>query len=69
MRDDPIVAEVRSVRERLAAQFGFDVHSIFSDLRERQAKLGDRVVRRQRARGTEQAAAPDRDSVVLHPGR
>lgn len=69
MRDDPIVAEVRSVREQLAAQFGFDVHSIFRDLRERQAKLGDRVVRRQRAPETEHAAAPDRDSVVLHSGR
>ena len=69
MWDDPIVAEVRSVRERLAAQFGFDVHSIFADLRKRQAKLGGRLVRRQRAPETEQAAAPDRNSAALHPGR
>jgi len=69
MWDDPIVAQVRSAGERLAAQFEFDVHAIFADLRRRQAELGGRLVRRKRPWETEQVAAPDRDSAVLHPGR
>ena len=69
MLNDPIVEEVRSVREQLAAQFGFDAHSIFVDLRKKQATLGGRLVRRTRASDTEQAAAPDRDFAALHPGR
>ncbi len=48
MRKDPVVEEVRSVRERLAAEFGFDVHAIFEDLRKRQSELGDRLVQRKR---------------------
>ena len=45
MWDDPIVAEVRRVREQLAAEFGFDAKAIFEDLRKRQT-LGDRLVSR-----------------------
>lgn len=40
MRDDPIVAEVRRVREQHAAQFGFDLHAIIHDLQERQRASG-----------------------------
>ena len=69
MWEDPIVTEVRKVREQLARQFHFDVHAIFTDLRERQTLLGSRLVRRQRRTKAEQAAAPDQDSAALHPGR
>ena len=69
MWDDPIVNEVRSTRERLAEKFGFDVHAIFADLRERQTKLGAKLVRRGKRPQAEQAAAPNRDSAVLHHGR
>jgi hypothetical protein len=69
MWNDPIVEEVRSVRKQLAAKFGFDVHSIFADLRKRQAMLGSRLVRRSRASDTEQAVPPDRDFAPPHPGR
>jgi hypothetical protein len=48
MRQDPIVAEVRTVRERLAAEFDFDVRAIFADLRKRQAAHGDRLVRQRK---------------------
>jgi hypothetical protein len=48
MYDDPIVDEVRKTRERLAEAFGFDPSAIFEDLRRRQARLGTRLVRRQR---------------------
>jgi hypothetical protein len=69
MSEDPIVSEVRQVREQLARQFNFDVHAIFDDLRRRQLQAGPRLVRRQRPTKAEQAAAPAHDSTSLHPGR
>ena len=69
MRDDPIVAEVRSARERLAAQFDFDVHAIFRELRSNQTRLGTRLVRRERQSTAESAAASRQVSAGLHPGR
>jgi hypothetical protein len=36
MNDDPIVAEVRRIRDELARRFNYDVHAIFADLRARQ---------------------------------
>jgi hypothetical protein len=69
MWEDPIVAEVRSVRERLAAQCGFDVHTVFEDLRQRQTALGGSLVRRRLAPELERAAGPAGGSVALHPGR
>jgi hypothetical protein len=44
MWEDPIVAEVREIREKLAAKFGFDVKAIFADLRKRQGSLGARLI-------------------------
>jgi hypothetical protein len=44
MWEDPIVAEVHRAREKLAAEFNFDVKAIFADLRKRQAAWGDRLV-------------------------
>lgn len=69
MYDDPIVNEVRKTRERLAEKHNFDVGAIFEDLRMRQAKLGKRLVHRERQKIAEQAVAPDRNSAALHPGR
>jgi len=69
MYDDPIVDEVRKIRERLAERHNFDLEAIFGDLRKRQNKVKKRLVRRQRREIAEQAAAPDRDSTSLHPGR
>jgi hypothetical protein len=51
MWEDPIVAEVRRVREELAARFNFDVKAIFEDMRKRETELGDRLVTRKK--GTE----------------
>jgi hypothetical protein len=45
MWEDPIVSDVRRVREQLSAQFDFDLKAIFADLRDRQTALGDRLVR------------------------
>ena len=69
MWEDPIVKEVRQVRDELERQFNFDTKAIFADLRKRQVSLDSRLVRRQRETEIEQATAPDRDSVTLHPGR
>ena len=69
MREDPIVADVRRVREELAAQFNFDIGAIFADIRKRQVGLGSRLVRHKDRKKANEAAAPDRDSTPLHPGR
>ena len=56
MWEDPIVAEVRDIREKLAAKFGFDVEAIFADLRARQGSLGGRLIRQnKRAEPTAEA--------------
>ena len=44
MWEDPIVAEVHRTREKLAAEYNFDVTAFFADLRRRQAALGGRLV-------------------------
>jgi hypothetical protein len=44
MWEDPIVAEVHRIREKLAAEYNFDVKAIFADLRKRQTALGARLV-------------------------
>ena len=36
MNEDPIVEEVRRVRDKLARQFNYDIHAIFADLRARE---------------------------------
>ena len=42
--EDPIVADVRRIREQLSAKLNFDVAAIFADIRSRQASAGDRLV-------------------------
>ncbi len=44
MKNDPIVTEVRNVRQKLAARFNYDLKSIFDDARVRQATSGHQVV-------------------------
>ena len=44
MWEDPIVAEVHRTREKLAAEYNFDVTAFFAGLRKRQAALGGRLV-------------------------
>ena len=45
---DPIVDEVRAIREQLAARFDFDIRKIVNDAQERQASTQARVVSFQR---------------------
>lgn len=44
MWHDPIVEEVRQIRERYAAKFNYDLKAICRDLRVRQKKAGRKVV-------------------------
>jgi len=57
MKNDPIVEETHAVRDRLAAEFGYDVSRIFTDMRSRERLLGDRLKNRQKS--------PDKP---MHPG-
>ena len=63
MRDDPIVAEVRAIRDKLAAECGYDVEEIFRRIRKRQAESGLEHVSLppRRAMPRRDAAAPPSD--------
>lgn len=57
MWEDPIVAEVHRTREKLAAEYNFDIKAFFADLRNRQSALGARLVRQKNR--PNQASQPD----------
>ena len=44
MWKDPIVEEVRKIREKHAAKFRYDLDAICRDLKEQEQKNGSRVV-------------------------
>jgi len=44
MHEDPIVAEVREIRDRLAAKLNYDVRAILKDAQRRQRESGQKVV-------------------------
>lgn len=60
MRNDPIVSEVRAIRDALAAQCGHDIKKIFQKLREQQAESDLQYVRypARRAAPTEGVRVP-----------
>ena len=62
MINDPIVNEVRKIRDELAKKFNYDVDAIFSDLREKQKKYGNRIVNLREQRKGERGSAPDAKS-------
>ncbi len=45
MCDDPIVAEVRRVRDAHAAKFNYDLDAIFRDIKEKERESGLKFVR------------------------
>ena len=65
MWEDPIVAEVHRTREKLAAEFNYDVKAIFADLRKRQVSLGARLIAPKKQ--AEPSAEADRDSGSSRP--
>ena len=44
-KDDPIVAEIRAIRDEYAARHGYDVTRIFADIEMRQKESGRNYVR------------------------
>jgi predicted Holliday junction resolvase-like endonuclease len=55
---DPIVDEVRAIREELAAKFNFDIRKIVEDAQRRQATSQSRVVSFQRPTESLAPSAP-----------
>lgn len=68
MINDPIVNEVRRVRDELARKFNYDVDAIFEDLREKQKKYTGRIVYPEKRSTYEQTASPSQASAARHPG-
>lgn len=60
MWKDPIVEEVRQIRDEYAARFNYDLDAIFQDLKEREAESEERVVRLQRKPGDSEETEPSR---------
>ena len=68
MYDDPIVAEIRRIRDAYAKRFNYDLAAICRDLREQQERSGRRVVKLEPKRpktqpvnnATEQTDEPER---------
>ena len=42
---DPIIAELRAVRDKHAARLGYDINAIFKDIQARQQASGRKYVR------------------------
>jgi hypothetical protein len=54
--EDPIVEEVHRTREKLAAEYDFDVKKMFAALRKRESSLGGRLLpQKKRAEPTAEA--------------
>jgi putative N-acetylmannosamine-6-phosphate epimerase len=65
MWEDPIVAEIHRNREKLAAEYNYDITAFFADLRKRQAALGDRLVHQKKRPGsTAEADRAQTDELV-----
>jgi hypothetical protein len=62
MWEDPIVAEVHHSREKLAADYNYDIGAFFAGVRKRQALLGSRLVRQKRQAERTAEIAGDRQS-------
>ncbi len=58
MINDPIVNEIRRVRDELAKKFNYDVDAIFSDLRKKQRKYSNRIVNLRKKRAEKLGAQP-----------
>ncbi len=59
MPTDPIMAELRSIREAHAASCNYDISAIFRDIRETQEGLGPEYVRRPQRRKGRLEPAPE----------
>jgi hypothetical protein len=66
--NDPIVDEVRRVRDAHAARFNYDLHAIFQDIKEREKKSGLRFIQGvARQPMTNQALQPTGAAISVSP--
>ena len=61
MKPDPIVAEVRTVRERLAARFNYDIAAIVRHIQRLEAASGRTYVQPPQSSAAAMNAAPDKE--------
>ncbi len=69
MHNDPIVNEVREIRERISKNINYDIKLFFDDIRNRQVLLGTRLVCHERKSSFEISTSTERGFDGLHPGR
>jgi len=62
MKDENPIEEIWRIRDELSAEYGYDVHRIFSALREEEKKYGDRLVRQVPRRASAEPAAALREA-------
>ena len=68
--NDPIIAEVRRIREEIAAKCGYDTHRIFEYCRQRAQEIQERWAQEDRARAEEESAsAQDRPGLGERRGQ
>lgn len=65
MWEDPIVADIHRIREKLAADFNFELGAFFADVRKRQAALGVRFVPEKKRAETPAEAVVRRHSTPI----
>ena len=58
MKDDPIVAEVRRIRQEHAARFGYDLDLIVEDLKAQEQASGRQYIRLPSCRLGDQKTGP-----------
>ena len=61
MLEDPIVEEVRKIREELARKFDFDISAIVADARKRQDESGRKVISLAAASRPDRTSTPERE--------
>jgi hypothetical protein len=58
--EDPVVAEIHAIRDKMVADCGGDHLKLMQDVREHQKKTGRRIISAPvEARSTEQSVGPD----------
>ncbi len=67
MSSDPVVAEIRRIREELAAQFNYDLDAIIEDARRRYLSDNRKVIRLPPRRPEGYAAKPqETPAAIVH---
>jgi hypothetical protein len=67
MVDDPIVEEIRKIRDEHAARFNYDLDAIFDDFERNQKELGIPLVTLHPNRVPKPAATQDHPDGQKHP--